>query len=131
MAFYFILSKHYSVNIIRYFQFMFNNSIVVLNGNGIMSTNLSVRQNTVNANNSESEIKSAVLQVEAHDNDIEKIHDVKIVPESVNYHFTRTCNYSCGFCFHTAKTSFNVPLEKAKQGLEMLVKAGMKKVMTF
>jgi len=57
---------------------------------------------------------------------IENIH--KIIPESVNYHFTRTCNYSCGFCFHTAKTSFNVPLEQAKIGLEMLVNEGMKKV---
>ena len=52
----------------------------------------------------------------------------KTIPESVNYHFTRTCNYSCGFCFHTAKTSFNLPLEEAKRGLEMLVKEGMKKV---
>ena len=52
----------------------------------------------------------------------------KIIPESVNYHFTRTCNYSCGFCFHTAKTSFNLPLEEAKRGLEMLVQEGMKKV---
>ena len=51
-----------------------------------------------------------------------------IIPESVNYHFTRTCNYSCGFCFHTAKTSFNVPLEEAKKGLKMLVEEGMKKV---
>ena len=54
-----------------------------------------------------------------------------IVPESVNYHFTRTCNYSCGFCFHTAKTSFNLPLEEAKRGLEMLVKEGMKKVFSM
>ena len=53
---------------------------------------------------------------------------LKIIPESVNYHFTRTCNYSCGFCFHTAKTSFNVPLEQSKLGLEMLVNEGMKKV---
>ncbi|KAH3716536.1 hypothetical protein DPMN_059260 [Dreissena polymorpha] len=30
----------------------------------------------------------------------------KVVPLSVNYHFTRKCNYTCGFCFHTAKTSF-------------------------
>ena len=51
-----------------------------------------------------------------------------IIPESVNYHFTRTCNYSCGFCFHTAKTSFNVPLDEAKKGLQMLVEEGMKKV---
>ena len=61
------------------------------------------------------------------DNDT-NTNDNRVIPESVNYHFTRTCNYSCGFCFHTAKTSFNVPLETAKQGLEMLVKDGMKKV---
>ena len=53
---------------------------------------------------------------------------IKIIPESVNYHFTRTCNYSCGFCFHTAKTSFNLPLDQAKRGLQMLVNDGMKKV---
>ena len=23
------------------------------------------------------------------------------VPVSVNYHFTRQCNKTCGFCFHT------------------------------
>ena len=47
---------------------------------------------------------------------------------SVNYHFTRQCNYSCGFCFHTAKTSFVLPIEDAKRGLKMLVDAGMKKI---
>ena len=36
----------------------------------------------------------------------------EIIPLSVNYHFTRQCNYSCGFCFHTAKTSFVLPLDK-------------------
>ena len=45
-------------------------------------------------------------------------------PESVNYHFTRQCNYECGFCFHTAKTSFVLPLEDAKRGLKMLKEAG-------
>jgi len=54
--------------------------------------------------------------------------EVATIPESVNYHFTRTCNYSCGFCFHTAKTSFVLPLDKAKHGLSMLVEAGMKKI---
>lgn len=46
------------------------------------------------------------------------------IPESVNYHFTRQCNYKCGFCFHTAKTSFVLPLEEAKRGLKMLKEAG-------
>lgn len=51
-----------------------------------------------------------------------------VIPESVNYHFTRQCNYSCGFCFHTAQTSFVLPLEEAKKGIKLLVEAGMKKI---
>lgn len=46
------------------------------------------------------------------------------IPTSVNYHFTRKCNYKCGFCFHTAKTSFVLPLEEAMKGLNMLKEAG-------
>ena len=45
-------------------------------------------------------------------------------PLSVNYHFTRQCNYQCGFCFHTAKTSFVLPIEEAKRGLKLLSDAG-------
>ncbi|XP_044001464.1 radical S-adenosyl methionine domain-containing protein 2-like isoform X1 [Aphidius gifuensis] len=52
----------------------------------------------------------------------------KTVPVSVNYHFTRQCNYSCGFCFHTAKTSYVLPLDVAKHGLTLLANAGMKKI---
>ncbi|CAG9819031.1 unnamed protein product [Phaedon cochleariae] len=52
----------------------------------------------------------------------------EIVPKSVNYHFTRKCNYECGFCFHTAKTSYMLSIEDAKVGLEMLKKSGMEKV---
>lgn len=47
-----------------------------------------------------------------------------IIPVSVNYHFTRKCNYQCGFCFHTAKTSYMLNLQDAKRGLEMLKAAG-------
>lgn len=47
-----------------------------------------------------------------------------IIPKSVNYHFTRVCNYSCGFCFHTAKNSYLLPLNDAKIGLQMLKNAG-------
>lgn len=47
-----------------------------------------------------------------------------IIPLSVNYHFTRQCNYSCGFCFHTAKTSFCMPMEEAKKGLRLLKEKG-------
>ncbi|KAK1171862.1 radical S-adenosyl methionine domain-containing protein 2 [Acipenser oxyrinchus oxyrinchus] len=49
-------------------------------------------------------------------------------PTSVNYHFTRQCNYTCGFCFHTAKTSFVLPIEEAKTGLRMLKDSGMEKI---
>ncbi|XP_033629499.1 radical S-adenosyl methionine domain-containing protein 2-like [Asterias rubens] len=61
----------------------------------------------------------------AHDGSGE---DSSLLPQSVNYHFTRQCNYSCGFCFHTAKTSFVLPIEDAKKGLRMLKEAGMEKV---
>ncbi|XP_038072337.1 radical S-adenosyl methionine domain-containing protein 2-like isoform X2 [Patiria miniata] len=50
------------------------------------------------------------------------------LPVSVNYHFTRQCNYSCGFCFHTAKTSDVLPIEEAKRGIQMLQDAGMQKI---
>ncbi|XP_039704975.1 S-adenosylmethionine-dependent nucleotide dehydratase RSAD2 [Pteropus medius] len=54
--------------------------------------------------------------------------DQPLTPTSVNYHFTRQCNYKCGFCFHTAKTSFVLPLEEAKRGLLLLKEAGMEKI---
>eukprot|EP00794_Sanderia_malayensis_P016701 gene16701-18395_t len=50
------------------------------------------------------------------------------IPESVNYHFTRQCNYKCGFCYHTALTSFVLPIDDAKLGLKMLRDAGMQKI---
>ncbi|XP_019683510.2 radical S-adenosyl methionine domain-containing protein 2 isoform X2 [Prionailurus viverrinus] len=50
--------------------------------------------------------------------------DQPTTPTSVNYHFTRQCNYKCGFCFHTAKTSFVLPLDEAKRGLRLLQEAG-------
>nr|CAD7425948.1 unnamed protein product [Timema monikensis] len=46
------------------------------------------------------------------------------VPRSVNYHLTRQCNYQCGFCFHTAKTSFVLPRREAECGLRLLKDAG-------
>ncbi|XP_037041169.1 radical S-adenosyl methionine domain-containing protein 2-like [Bradysia coprophila] len=53
---------------------------------------------------------------------------LNIVPVSVNYHFTRKCNYSCGFCFHTAKTSYVAPLGDIKVALRKLMLKGMKKL---
>jgi radical S-adenosyl methionine domain-containing protein 2 len=50
------------------------------------------------------------------------------IPISVNFHFTRQCNYSCGFCFHTAKTSHMLPVDEAKRGLKLLSVAGMRKI---
>jgi len=50
------------------------------------------------------------------------------VPVSVNYHFTRQCDFSCGFCFHTAKTSYVLPVAEAKRGLSLLKAAGTRKV---
>ena len=48
---------------------------------------------------------------------------------SVNYHITRQCNYSCGFCFHTAKTSDGLTEGEARRGLRMLCqKGGMRKI---
>lgn len=52
----------------------------------------------------------------------------QIIPVSVNYHYTRKCNYECGFCFHTAKSSYMLPLAHSKRGLKLLKEAGMRKV---
>jgi len=46
----------------------------------------------------------------------------------VNYHFLRTCNYACKFCFHTAKTSHIAPLEDAMKALQILVNHGMTRI---
>eukprot|EP01033_Poteriospumella_lacustris_P006177 gene6178-4437_t len=47
---------------------------------------------------------------------------------AVNFHFTRRCNYSCGFCFHTAKTSHVEPLERLLLILKHLRDHGCKKI---
>lgn len=52
----------------------------------------------------------------------------RCAPLSVNYHFTRECNYECRFCFHTAKTSHLASAEDWKRGLTMLRDAGMRKI---
>ena len=52
----------------------------------------------------------------------------KKIPISVNYHLTRRCNYACGFCFHTAKSSDIASLENAKKAMALLKIAGMKKI---
>lgn len=56
--------------------------------------------------------------------EVKNISQAAATPSSVNYHFTRQCNYKCGFCFHTAKTSFVLPIEEAKRGLQLLKESG-------
>ncbi|KAK1750085.1 radical S-adenosyl methionine domain-containing protein 2 [Echria macrotheca] len=50
------------------------------------------------------------------------------IPVSVNYFFSRKCNKECGFCFHTAKTSYVLSQADAHRGLRLLREAGMKKL---
>eukprot|EP00437_Effrenium_voratum_P009184 CAMPEP_0181428090 /NCGR_PEP_ID=MMETSP1110-20121109/16502_1 /TAXON_ID=174948 /ORGANISM="Symbiodinium sp., Strain CCMP421" /LENGTH=592 /DNA_ID=CAMNT_0023551311 /DNA_START=69 /DNA_END=1847 /DNA_ORIENTATION=- len=57
----------------------------------------------------------------------------RLRPRSVNWHFTRLCNYQCKFCFHTAKSSFFLPstkegMEESKQCLRRLRLQGMQKI---
>ena len=47
---------------------------------------------------------------------------------AVNYHFSRKCNYECGFCFHTEKASYKLPLIDAKRLITLLAEAGCKKL---
>lgn len=50
------------------------------------------------------------------------------IPLSVNYHFTRRCNYVFGFCFHTISNTQVTPLNDAKASLLLLAKETMKKI---
>ena len=52
----------------------------------------------------------------------------KYIPISVNFHYTRVCNFKCGFCFHTQKTDYHLPIEDAINGLKMLKESGTKKI---
>ena len=47
---------------------------------------------------------------------------------SVNYHFTRQCNFNCGFCFHTQKSNYLLPIEEAIKGLKILKDYGVRKI---
>lgn len=46
-----------------------------------------------------------------------------IKPLSVNFHFTRKCNKTCVFCFHTEKTSHVASEEDMKRGLRAVHEA--------
>jgi radical S-adenosyl methionine domain-containing protein 2 len=47
---------------------------------------------------------------------------------AINIHFTRKCNFECKFCFHTAKTSFTLPLADLQQILTLCRLHGAEKV---
>lgn len=47
---------------------------------------------------------------------------------AVNYHFTRKCNYNCGFCFHTSKNSHVESLDNAKEIIQQLADYGFQKI---
>ena len=47
---------------------------------------------------------------------------------AVNYHFTRKCNYSCKFCFHTAKTNEILTLNEMKHIIKEIKNSGAKKI---
>ena len=51
-----------------------------------------------------------------------------VIPRSVNYFISRVCNYSCKFCFHTAKNDRILPLARAQEGLCLLKEAGCEKM---
>ncbi|CAG8550244.1 12798_t:CDS:1 [Funneliformis caledonium] len=51
-----------------------------------------------------------------------------LIPIAVNFHFTRKCNYKCGFCFHTAKTSDMPTLTDSQLALKKLKDGGMRKL---
>ena len=80
------------------------------------------KRNSTRLSTEQSPIKVRVVDEKSAET--EEKGEGEIKPISVNYHFTRQCNYKCGFCFHTAKTSFVLPLEEAKKGLTMLKENG-------
>ena len=51
-----------------------------------------------------------------------------LVPTSVNFFFSRACNYSCKYCFHTEQNAFLLDIGDMKRGLRLLQVAGMRKI---
>eukprot|EP00045_Choanoeca_perplexa_P019518 m.3048 g.3048 ORF g.3048 m.3048 type:complete len:324 (+) comp4405_c0_seq1:63-1034(+) len=49
-------------------------------------------------------------------------------PYSVNFHFTRKCNYNCHFCFHTEINSKVPPINEALNVLDEFYAHGMNKL---
>lgn len=47
---------------------------------------------------------------------------------SINFHFTRSCNYNCHFCFHTEKTKKHAPVADLTRTITLLAAEGVKKI---
>lgn len=48
--------------------------------------------------------------------------------KTVNYHFSRVCNYTCEFCFFTQKNSHKASIEEIKIGIKKLKEFGIEKI---
>jgi radical S-adenosyl methionine domain-containing protein 2 len=53
---------------------------------------------------------------------------ISAVPLSVNYFFSRVCNYRCSYCFHTQTNGYMLSESEMKRGLTLLRDAGMRKL---
>ena len=51
-----------------------------------------------------------------------------IIKSAVNFFFTRVCNYECNFCFHTKKSTFQLPIERQIELLQILWNSGAEKI---
>lgn len=48
--------------------------------------------------------------------------------KTINYHFTRVCNFTCEFCFFTQKNSNKLSLEESLLGIRKLKDFGIEKI---
>lgn len=103
------------------FEFLLQHDVILLTGCFVSAFIIYVRLNAFSKSTNNTRIKRKNLLF-----DIEnvKVEPGQPIPRSVNYHFTRKCNYQCGFCFHTAKNSYMLSLADAKRGLRLLKNAG-------
>jgi radical S-adenosyl methionine domain-containing protein 2 len=73
-------------------------------------------------------ISLLILTLSIHILFLKRHHSNLTTPISVNYHFTRKCNKTCKFCFHTEKSSHVVSDAEMMRGLRLLKEAGMRKI---
>lgn len=48
--------------------------------------------------------------------------------KTINYHFTRVCNYTCEFCFFTQKNNSRLTLEESKECIKKLKEFSIEKI---